>query len=204
MSQQDRLRIMAFAGICQAVHQVREIARHGQSDTDMLKGSVQSILVTDPQSPEEVFADSDLSEGYQVIVDQLGDSQRKDVDLTRYLVGVLALERKLAKKPAAMNTLAERLTQVKRQTAHFDVTDEQVLSNLASVYSDVISPLGARIQVVGTPMQLQQTQNQYKIRTLLLAAVRAAVLWRQLGGKRRHLVLSRKAVVQTAAQAIKN
>ncbi|SHG83676.1 high frequency lysogenization protein HflD [Ferrimonas marina] len=200
MSQSIELRTMAFAGICQAIDQVRDIARHGHVEEEMLRGSVQSILVTDPETPDQVFADVDLTTGYQVVVEQLGDGSRKDVDLTRYLVGVLALERKLAAKPAAMSMLAERLTQVKRQTHHFELTDEQVLSNLASVYSDVISPLGSRIQVVGTPMQLQQTSNQYKIRTLLLAAIRSAVLWRQLGGKRRHLVMARRALVQTANQ----
>ncbi|QIZ76671.1 high frequency lysogenization protein HflD [Ferrimonas lipolytica] len=197
------LRTMAFAGICQAIDQVRNIARYGsaEADDDAVRGSINSIIVTDPDRPQDVFGDTDLSNGYDVIVEQLGDGAKKDVDLTRYLVGVLALERKLSAKPAALSMLAERLSQVKRQQHHYDVMEEQILSNLASVYSDVISPLGNRIQVVGTPAQLQQKTNQYKIRTLLLAAVRSAVLWRQLGGKRRQLVLSRKAIVATAQQA---
>ncbi len=197
-------RTLAFAGICQAIHQVREIARHGRVDEAMLEATVASILNTDPEQPQDVYGDSSLEQGYRVIIDQLGDGQRKDVDLTRYLVGVLALERKLSRKPAALAALAERLSQVKRQTHHFALTDEQVLANLASIYADLISPLGARIQVVGNPTHLQRNQNQYRIRTLLLGAVRSAVLWRQLGGKRRQLVLSRKAVVMTAQQALKN
>ncbi|WP_028115260.1 high frequency lysogenization protein HflD [Ferrimonas senticii] len=194
-------RTMALAGICYAIDQVRHIARHGETDEHALAISLESVLITDPERPEDVFAGADLSEGYQIIVEQLGDKSRKDVDLTRYLVGVLALERKLSAKPAAMQMLAERLSQVKRQRHHYQLLDEQVLANLASVYSDVISPLGTRIQVVGTPAQLQNKLNQYKIRALLLAAVRSAVLWRQLGGKRRQLMLSRKAIVETAARA---
>ncbi|WP_298440286.1 high frequency lysogenization protein HflD [uncultured Ferrimonas sp.] len=195
------LRTMAFAGICQAIHQVRNIARYGSAEESDVRDCINTILVTDPDHPREVYAQGSLEDGYQVVIDQLGDNARKDVDLTRYLVGVLALERKLSAKPAALSMLAERLSQVKRQQHHYDLLDEQVLANLASVYSDVISPLGSRIQVVGTPVQLQKKINQYKIRTLLLAAVRSAVLWRQLGGKRRQLMLSRKAIVKIAAQA---
>ncbi|MBY5920317.1 high frequency lysogenization protein HflD [Ferrimonas balearica] len=195
---------MAFAGLCLAVHQVRELSRFGRVDEELLGATLNTVLVTDPDSAEDVYQGCDLRLGYQTLVDQLGDGNKKDVDLTRYVVGILALERKLSSKPAALSMLAERLSQVKRQRHHYEVTDEQVLSNMASVYSDVISPLGARIQVVGSPAQLQQPLNQYRIRALLLAAIRSAVLWRQLGGKRRQLVLSRRAMVKDATQALQH
>ena len=38
---------------------------------------------------------------------------------------------------------------MKRQLHHFDLLDEQVLANLASIYSEHISPIGPRIQVAG-------------------------------------------------------
>ena len=39
--------------------------------------------------------------------------------------------------------------------------DEQMISNLASVYVDVISPVGPKIQVAGTPALLKQNANQH-------------------------------------------
>ncbi|GAM56239.1 hypothetical protein JCM19232_5254 [Vibrio ishigakensis] len=45
---------------------------------------------------------------------------------------------------------------------------------------------------------LQQTGVQAKVRALLLAGIRSAVLWRQVGGKRRHLIFSRKKMVEQA------
>jgi len=100
--------------------------------------------------------------------------------------------------------LAERINQVHRQLAHFAITDEQVLANFASIYSDVISELGPKLQISGNPDCLKQPQVQHKIRALLLAAMRSAVLWRQLGGKRRHLVFARKAIFDTAKQSQNN
>ena len=65
-----------------------------------------------------------------------------------------------------------------------------------------MSPLGARIQVTGEPIILKQKNNQHTIRALLLSGIRAAVLWRQVGGKRRNILFSRKKIVDTAKQLL--
>ena len=97
-------------------------------------------------------------------------------ELTRYLVSVMALERKLASRRDSMAQLGDRISTAKRQLEHFELLDEQMVSNLANIYLDIISPLGPRIQVTGTPAHLQQPSVQHKVRALLLAAVRGAVL----------------------------
>ncbi|WP_372872740.1 high frequency lysogenization protein HflD [Shewanella sp.] len=196
---QMQTRTMAFAGMLQALAQVQYIARHGDSDTDAMAASLNTILVTSPEQPEDVYADKvQLQVGYKWILNQLGDGESKDVEMTRYLVGLLALERKLSRSNAALGMLSERINQIHRQLNHFAITDEQVVANLASIYSDIISNLGPKLQITGNPNVLQRPLVQQKIRALLLAAMRSAVLWRQLGGKRRHLVFARKAIVDTA------
>lgn len=195
-------RTMAFAGILQAIWQVQYIARHGESDEQALAASLNTILVTNPDGITDVYPDKDLlDKGYQLIQNQLGDGSNKDVETTRYLVGVLALERKLSRSPNGLGMLAERISQVHRQLHHFTITDEQVLANFASIYSDVISALGPKLQISGNPAFLKQTHVQHKIRSLLLSAMRSAVLWRQLGGKRRHLVFARKAIFDMAVSS---
>ncbi|MCE9678323.1 high frequency lysogenization protein HflD [Shewanella sp. AS1] len=196
-------RTMAFAGILQAIAQVQRVARHGQGDTDALAASLNSILVTNPDNTSDVYRDkAALNQGYQLIVNQLGDDKQKDVEITRYLIGILALERKLSRSSSALGMLAERINQVHRQLHHFAITDDQVIANFAGIYSDIISELGPKIQISGNPEFLKQTLVQQKIRALLLAAMRSAVLWRQLGGKRRHLVFSRKSIVDVANNSL--
>jgi len=196
-------RTMAFAGILQAIAQVQHLARHGELDNAELAASLNTILVTNPDNTADVYQDKIvLQKGYKLILNQLGDSSQKDVEITRYLVGVLALERKLVRSNSGLGMLAERINQVNRQLHHFAITDEQVIANLASIYSDIISNLGPKIQISGNPVCLQRPIVQQKIRALLLAAMRSAVLWRQLGGKRRHLVFARKAIVDTAKKSL--
>lgn len=202
MNEQLNERTMAFAGILQAIAQVQHVARHGSADTDSLAASLNTILVTEPESTSDVYADKlALRKGYQLIVNQLGDSKEKDVEVTRYLIGILALERKLS-RGNAMGILAERINQIHRQLHHFAITDEQVVANFAGIYSDIISTLGPKIQISGNPEYLQQSQVQEKIRALLLSAMRSAVLWRQLGGKRRQLVFARKTIVDIAKKSL--
>jgi high frequency lysogenization protein len=196
-------RTMAFAGILQAIAQVQHLARHGELDNAELAASLNTILITNPDNTADVYQDKIvLQKGYKLILNQLGDSSQKDVEITRYLVGVLALERKLVRSNSGLGMLAERINQVNRQLHHFAITDEQVVANLASIYSDIISNLGPKIQISGNPVCLQRPIVQHKIRALLLAAIRSAVLWRQLGGKRRHLVFARKAIVDTAKKSL--
>lgn len=192
-------RTIAFAGICQAVKLVQQVAQTGRYDNEMLTATLESILVTDPANTLAVYHsdEANLRIGLEALVKDI-DNTSSGNELTRYLVGVMALERKLSGRRDSMAQLGDRIDLLKRQTEHFELLEEQMLSNIASVYLDIISPLGPRIQVSGTPAQLQIPQVQHKVRALLLAAIRSAVLWRQVGGKRRHLIFGRKQMVEQA------
>lgn len=204
MSDKQTLRTMAFAAICQAAYLVQQVARNGSCDEDSLRHALNGILITDPRSAQDVFQDAKLLNGYKAIVEQLGNnSTPKDAELTRYVVSLVALERKLSGRRDVLNLLGERISQVKRQLHHFDLLDEQVLANLASIYSEHISPIGPRIQVAGAPLYLQQSMVQHKVRALLLAGIRATVLWRQVGGRRRHILFFRKQMVESARATLR-
>ena len=197
---------IALAGICQAAALVKQIARSNEFDKTALETSLNSIAITNPQDTEQVFGDvSQLALGYQTILAQLGNQvEIKDVEVTRYIANLMAIERKLSSNKKAMAALGERISNIQRQQAHFDVTDSQMLKSLDSVYTDVVSPIGRKIQVAGDPNILKRPDNQQRVRAALLAGVRAAVLWRQLGGKRRYILFSRQQIVDSAKNTLKN
>lgn len=191
-------RTIAFAGICQAVALVQQVAKNGHCDSDAFETSLKAILNTNPSNTVGVYGrEVDLKLGLECLVKGI-DSTPAGSEITRYIISLMALERKLQSRNDAMSQLGDRVQMLERQLDHFELLDEQMLSNLASVYLDVISPVGPRIQVTGTPSVLQQTSNQHKVRALLLSGIRGAVLWRQVGGKRRHLIFGRKKMVEQA------
>lgn len=120
-----------------------------------------------------------------------------DTEIGRYWIGVLALSQKLDKTPQAKAELAQRLQQLERQLALYDndILHEQMISNIASIYSDIISPLGSRIHVLGVHDYLSRPDIQNRVRAALLAGIRAGILWQQVGGSRWQFFFSRKKIL---------
>ncbi|WP_435276869.1 high frequency lysogenization protein HflD [Psychrobium sp. nBUS_13] len=195
---------LAFAALAQCAKLANDVARQGVIDNDLWQVCVSSLVCTNPNSVMDIYAPaSDLASGLDTLIKQLSDSgEGRSIEITKYIAGIVSLSRKLMRNDNAMAVMSQRIDQVKRQLHHFTINDDAVISNFASIYSDIVSPLGAKINVTGTPTHLQQLLNQKKIRTLLLAGVRAAILWQQVGGKRRHLFFSRKAYVNSAKQQL--
>lgn len=196
---------LALAGVCQAASLVQSIARKGEADAAAIEASLSSILVTSPENTQQVFGSlQNLSVGFSTLVSQLdSDNKLKDSEVTRYIAAILSLERKLNRNNKAMNELGDRVSHVQRQLSYVDFDNIQIITNLASIYSDILSPLGPKIQVAGNPQNLSIESNQKRVRALLLAGVRAAVLWRQLGGKRRHILFNRKAILKSGRDALR-
>ena len=67
-----------------------------------------------------------------------------------------------------------------------------MIAALARLYAETISTLRPRVMVQGNPHYLGQAGVVAEIRALLLAALRSAVLWRQLGGSLWDFVLRRR------------
>lgn len=196
---------LTFAAICQVAYLVQKLSRTGQIDDEELTMLLNSITITSPENTLAVYGAkvSNLKTGLKVLTSHLGNqSKSKDPELTRYIVSLLNLERRLTKQPKQMNELAKRIEQTKRQLDHYHISSDILLASFASIYSDVVSPSGARIQVAGEPNILKQSINQHKIRALLLAGIRATVLWRQVGGKRRNILFGRSKILECAEQLL--
>lgn len=197
---------IALAGLCQAAALVKQIARSNEFDKQALETSLNSIAITSSENTEQIFGDTkQLTLGYQTLIEQLSNqSTNKDVEVTRYVANLLSIERKLSANKKSMAALGERISNIQRQQLHMEITNSQMLSNLASIYTDVISPVSRKIQVAGDPEILQRPDNQHRVRATLLAGIRAAVLWRQLGGKRRHILFSRQQIIDSAEHTLNN
>lgn len=200
---------ITFAAICQIANFVQQISKKGvlssEQDNDIFAVLLESIIKTSPENTLDVYGGqlTNIKQGLVLLIEHLGDKtskygNAKDPELTRYLINLINLERRLSKQPKQLANLGERIDATKRQVEHYSITSDTLIASFASIYSDIISPLGTPIQVTGEPSILKQTSNQHKIRALLLAGIRAAVLWRQVGGKRRNILFARKKLVNTA------
>jgi len=191
---------LALAGVFQAVNLVKQVARQGLVDQQPFEVSINSVLKLDADSTEAVYGGAaGVKIGLQTLVEQFGgQSSQRDGEIMRYVLGITFLERKLIKNPRMLDALQEGIKESIEQSQANPVTHPDILSHLAQLYSETISSFDYRIQVSGEPRYLKNPENADRIRALLLAAIRSAVLWRQTGGRRLQFLWSRKKIVEAA------
>ena len=206
MQATDRNRTIALAALFQAVDGVMQIATTGTVDNDLFRTSIESIIGKDTDTIDDIYGElRNLEKGFKVLMHQLGagnmtpDGKSKDLEATRYSINLLYLEKKLASNQEIFQKLMEGIIETQKKLDFFDdTTHESIIAKLAEVYSETISKIGPRIMVKGDQEKLANTANAAKIRALLLAGIRAALLWRQAGGSRWKLLLSRRKMQREA------
>ena len=202
----DKDRALAFAGILQALQLVQSAAYGKPYDLEAFQATLTSILQIDAATVEDVYGGAaGVKSGLRLLKTQLmSNKQKPDGELSRYLVVLLHLERKLSKRADLLDKLTEGIERAQKQLEHFDISHTNVVASLADTYAQTISTLQPRIMVKGDPSRLSEAGVANQIRALLLAAMRSAVLWRQCGGTRLGLLLGRRKLADTAAGLLQN
>jgi high frequency lysogenization protein len=196
--------VLALASVFQAAALVQQVARTGAADHEAFGASLYSVLQLNAENTESVFGRREgLKRGLQVLCHQMQrHKQPLDRDIIRYVISLLSLERKLLKRRDLLELIQKRVRSAAAQAAFFSTTHENVIATLADLYNYTLSTLRPRILVRGDSRHLRDPQNVNKIRALLLAGVRGAVLWRQLGGTRWRLLLWRGRPLIPTAEAL--
>jgi high frequency lysogenization protein len=194
---------IALAGVYQAAALVDNLARSGQADPAAMEKSLYSVFQTDAGSTTEIFSGLDgVRYGLQQLQQQLTSPAREQIGTTRYSISVLLLSGKLLKNPEKLKQISQGIKTASAKLDLYNYTHRNQIASLAEIYSSTISDMSPRIMVKGDPLHLQNPETQNRIRALLLAGIRAAILWRQLGGSRIQLLFKRKQLVKTAKQLL--
>lgn len=197
-----RDRSIALAGMFQAVRLVQQTARGERRDAAATAVSISSILNTDPATTLDVYGDScALIPGLEIVLSQLGNKER-DMELTGHVITLMHLERKLTRESDLMKKLTRGIDRVKGEIESVDEGDSGIITALAELYKDTVSTLQPRIMVKGEENVLRHTDSKNMIRALLLAGMRAAVLWRQCGGSRIGLIFQRKQMLDCCRELL--
>jgi len=188
-------RTLAFGGVFQGARLARDIARSGICDARAFESSRLSLFDFSPDSVSAVFGGpAGIAVGLRTLLQQIEQPAQRDLEISRYSVAVLHLADRLLRDADAMSALYDDLTALDRRRESFDLGDSTLHEQLSGIYQERISPLGPRIMIKGEPLHLQNPDNAARIRVALLASIRAAVLWRQAGGKKWQLLLRRRAI----------
>ena len=193
-------RTLALAGLFQAAGLVQTTARFGNADIAALRASLRSVLFIDADSVEQIFGGvAGVVAGLHTLIEGLDrSSQPRDLEVTGYVIGLMHLERKLAHRAEMRETLGQGIGTIASQTHDGSDSQADLITALAQLYQNTISTLTPRIMVRGEPRLLADPAIASQIRALLLAGLRATVLWRQCGGARLQLLWSRRPILEQA------
>lgn len=196
-------RVLALSGVFQAGALARQIANTGKADAKALEASVHSLFQIDADDVPSVFGGAQgVAMGLRELVFQLDNPSERDPQTMMMVLGVLRLEQALARSKEAMVRLGAAISDLNVRWQGFELDDSTRFSQMAQLYTDHIRGLASPLMVKGEPLHINNPENAARIRTALLAGVRAARLWRQCGGKRHHWLWQRRKMSSMARELL--
>ena len=204
-SKPTKQQALALAAVFQASNQVYKLAYNGDSDKEKMSFSMSTLLNQNPDSLDQLYGSiENLEDGLdsmKMFLENANNvSEPKYKEVISYVMSSIHLASKLSNDNQLLTKIDNGIDNARQQADHFSITHDNVYSNVGSLYQDTISNMRLRIQVMGSAVYLQQSPVAARIRCMLFAAIRNAFLWRQFGGKRRHLLMQRKAFLKVINQ----
>ena len=193
-------RTLALAGVFQATELVRQAACHGTWSGYAASSCLDSLFMLEGGMPDAIYGGREkVRLGIETLLAVLQGESRYTESL-RYAIGLMQIERKFRRSKKSQHQLGVGLEKITGMGKELDQHDREDLQahEISQLYTDTISMLSPRIVVNGKPQYLKNERTVDWVRTLLLAGLRSAVLWRQLGGGRFELMFGRKKIVREA------
>ena len=188
---------LALAGVFQSAELVAKLATEGHVSEEQLSAAMSALLNQNPETVRSLYGTvSDIELGINSMREMINDRTQASTDVMRYVIGIMYLARRLTADTIRIKHVGDGITNAKRQADHFSVTHENVIANIAGLYTDTVSTIKGRIQVTGNAFYLEQPAIAQRVRCLLFAGIRSAFLWHQLGGKRSHILWHRNNLLE--------
>jgi len=193
-------RTLALAGVFQATELVRQAAHHGTWSGYAASSCLHSLFQLESESTAEIYGGvAKMRLGVETMLAVLqGDNDHSDS--LRYAVGLLQIEKKFRRSGKLQQAVGRQLQEISGEGMELEQHEREDLQahDISELYSDTISKLSPRIVVNGKPQYLKNERTVDWVRTLLMAGLRSATLWNQLGGGRFELMFGRKKIIREA------
>lgn len=209
----------ALAAVFQCCGQIHRIANTGFWDERSCATVIRAIGVTNPDTVDDIYTADQLTAGFELVATSLSksglagmnaDGSNDSLAILMLFNKIMALSGALQNRKDVFNELGNRIDafhdrMLSENQGFMDgelqaVLRQDVLRECATIYQSVISPNCPKLLIPGREECLKVSENQEKIRTLLLAAIRGFVLWDQLGASKFMLLFHRGRIVQCAQE----
>lgn len=117
---------------------------------------------------------------------------------TSYAISLLHLEKKIYQNEKFVEVIELAQQKILKQFSFFDhnYSHPSVIAHLAQAYLETAGQIQPRILVRGHPEAFKDSQHTDKIRASLFTGLQMAHLWRQMGGRSRQLIFSKRKITK--------
>ncbi len=222
----------ALAGIMQAVCQIEDIANRGETDAAATRVSLTAILHQSSADLDAAIGSAAQLRYGLLRMLKLLQGEQQYLPALHYAMAVMQIARNLRRTDKIQQNIAKELHLIKlssavpkagdtgndaaqperdhsatlpdraRTTSTQTRLEPELVAQLADIWTTHVRQLEPKVVVHGKPLYLQNEDNIQLIRALLLAALRCSWLWSQLGGRRWHLLLRRRMLLQDTNQLL--
>ena len=113
---------LALAGIYQAASLVKQVANTGKANAAQVESSLESLFRFDANTVEEVYGSvAGVGHGVKVLCRHLKDKTNRDIEITKYVLSLIMLEKKLSSNTGMLDSIDKRLREIESQFDFFSL-----------------------------------------------------------------------------------
>ncbi len=192
-------RTLALAGVVQAAQLADRLACTGEAPEESIASSVGSLFAFNPASTEAVFGGAQgVKFGLRTLCDITEGGMGRYGPAIRYARDMISLEKSMRRDLSMGSILHHRLESLQRNRSISAEDIDDVCTELNNIYQDTLSTMTPRIRLNGIRRHLSDNSVAHRLRGLMMAGVRAAMLWRQVGGSYLRLLTERRQMQRAA------
>ena len=120
----------------------------------------------------------------------------------RYAIAMIDIQKRLRRDTTAASRLRSRLEEIRDGKTIQDPVSPEGIAVFADIYSATVGLLTPKIIIRGSEQHLKDETIVLKVRAVLLAGVRAAYLFHELGGRKWQILLGRKKLADSARRLL--
>ena len=202
---------IALCAVAQCAALVHELAIGKEIRQSQLASAINPLLILNPESVEQVYPNLEsLALGFSTLQSILRSNRvKQNSQIRRYITEILILRKSLSKNMIMQSVVRAGLSNLEpirpslidcMQTNQQELNEQNyTFEEISSLYRKTLSTLKHRIKVAGKVQFLKNEIVSNKIRGLLFAGVRSAVLWHQLDGRYWRLFIYNKRISNTVS-----
>ena len=196
--------VMALAGIFQSATLIEQLAHKGEINQAAFDCCIDSLFTFESNSVLDIYGDiAGLNRGLKAMVAYLsGRNNQSGKSVVYYIISMMKLSKNLIRQQDLASQLQQDLKNIQRHSVDFEMSRNSIINKIDGLYQRTISQQQPRIIVRGDQNILSNKDNAAKVRALIFAGIRSAVLWHQLGGSKWKLIFSRKKYVDCAKRLL--